>query len=273
MSKKFYVYELRDPNGKPFYIGKASGRRNSQHRCAARAGLDFRVYRKIRKLWGQGLDFTEKRVFETDNEAEAFAEEKRLIAFYGRDSLTNTTDGGEGISNPPIEVRKKISESKRNLSPETRKVLSLRMKGNQNAKGRHNHWTDAQRAAQSIRLKGNRNGANRWTEERRKALIERNKGNQYGKGVKHIHPPEQDRAQSERMKGNKYGTGVNHKTEATRRAGERRKGKWFGTEEQREATRKRMMGNQYGRKVKQCDITDTAQLSLGLNDSLPANSA
>lgn len=121
----FYVYELRDHEGKPFYIGKGSGKRHLQHRHRARRGVKTYTCAKIRKLWSAGCDFTSHIVFHTETEEEAFSEERRLIALYGRENLTNLTDGGDGPSNPTQETREKMAAAHRGrkASEETRQRL------------------------------------------------------------------------------------------------------------------------------------------------------
>jgi hypothetical protein len=109
----FYVYELRDATGVPFYVGKGSGRRIFQHEINARAGKVSHVCCKIRHLWSLNQKVGRVKVFETDSEEAAFQEERRLIAYYGREKLTNETDGGDGTSNPSKEVREKIASSRR----------------------------------------------------------------------------------------------------------------------------------------------------------------
>jgi len=93
---EFYVYVDRKPpsdecpDGEPFYVGK---------------GNESRVTKKKRNKWHAAIcakhpDWFRERVLE-GTEAECFAEERRLIALYGRrdlglGSLVNLTDGGEG---------------------------------------------------------------------------------------------------------------------------------------------------------------------------------
>lgn len=109
---RFYVYELRDDNGVVFYVGKGSGRRYKQHEERARRGDKTHRAHKIRQIWTRGGHVVAAIVFRTDNEAAAFAEEMRLIAHYGRQNLTNQTDGGDGPEHPP-EVRARISAALR----------------------------------------------------------------------------------------------------------------------------------------------------------------
>jgi hypothetical protein len=118
----FYVYELRDPNGKCFYVGKGKGRRMYEHRYRAKHGDMTHRACKIRKIWKAGLDFSAIKVFYSKIEEEVFIEERRLILLYGRENLTNKTDGGDGASNPTKEVREKIATMRRGrvASVETR---------------------------------------------------------------------------------------------------------------------------------------------------------
>lgn len=121
---RFYVYELRDENGDVFYVGKGSGSRIDQHEQRARRGVNDHKCAKIRAIWSRGGEVQKVVVFETEDEGAAFDEEIRLIAFYGRDKLTNKTDGGDGPSNPTPEVREKIARARRGrvASEETREL-------------------------------------------------------------------------------------------------------------------------------------------------------
>lgn len=112
---RFYVYELRDECGVPFYVGKGSGRRLHIHERRARAGYNSHCANKIRLILRRGGKVSTAVVFETDDEHAAFAEERRLIALYGRATLTNKTDGGDGVSNPPAEARAKIAAARRGV--------------------------------------------------------------------------------------------------------------------------------------------------------------
>lgn len=93
---RFYVYVLCRPNGKPFYIGKGSGRRAFDHDAEARKGCECHKCRVIRKIWRNGGEVQRYTVFTTDNEQAAFDYERELIALHGRKNLTNATDGGVG---------------------------------------------------------------------------------------------------------------------------------------------------------------------------------
>jgi hypothetical protein len=87
----FYVYlHVRNDTGNVFYVGKGKGRRawiaskrNRYHQAMMQkldaAGSGWRV-----EIFEDGLS----------NE-EAFTKEKEIISAYGRESLTNLSDGGE----------------------------------------------------------------------------------------------------------------------------------------------------------------------------------
>ena len=109
----FYVYELRDQAGVPFYVGKGSKRRVHEHERRAKAGIKSHLCHKIRKLWRLGFTVQKTIVFRARDEQAAFAEEKRLIAYYGRANLTNQTDGGDGPCGMSAEARARIAASRR----------------------------------------------------------------------------------------------------------------------------------------------------------------
>lgn len=98
ITKTFYVYILARPDGRPFYIGKGAGQRIFVHAQEARRGHVCHKCNTIRKIWKQGGVIQQYIVLETDDEQEAFAYERDLIALHGRDMLCNLTDGGEGSS-------------------------------------------------------------------------------------------------------------------------------------------------------------------------------
>jgi len=120
MSNNFYVYAyLRNKDsvtakaGTPYYIGK---------------GIDNRAY--VKHVTPVPKD-KNNIIFLKENltEQEAHNLEIELIAKFGRKDLgtgilNNKTNGGEGLSNPSAETRKKLSEAKRNESDETRQKRS-----------------------------------------------------------------------------------------------------------------------------------------------------
>lgn len=101
----FYVYVYRDPRptkgNQPVYVGKGTGDRDISHWSRGSHNKPFQDF--ISHLKQRGLIAICQRVFETENEEEAFAKEKELISLYGRrdlktGTLFNRTDGGEGAS-------------------------------------------------------------------------------------------------------------------------------------------------------------------------------
>lgn len=149
---RFYVYEhVRLDTGQVFYVGKGSGNRYRTARGGGRRSAHWwRVARKA--------GWEPRIVFRCNEEELAFLAEVELIAKHRRigSPLTNTTDGGEGVSghrhsdetrrilrekayvtrgddNPSRrpEVRKLISERQREMGdrhptkrPETRRRMS-----------------------------------------------------------------------------------------------------------------------------------------------------
>jgi hypothetical protein len=174
----FYVYEFRDNTGKPFYVGKGSKQRMQSHVARAKSGIQSHFYKKLRKLWRDGHIHTAVIVFETLFEEMAYAEEVRLIAYYGRSTLTNGTDGGDGVRNPSEEAKKRmiaprlgkvVSEATRNrqrlaalkkppMTAETKAKISAK------AKGRKQPWA----RELALRNLSKMSGKGRpWTEQQR----------------------------------------------------------------------------------------------------------
>jgi hypothetical protein len=95
--RQFFVYLLRNAlDGVVFYVGKGSCNRLCHHLGRANSGSHLPVHQKIREVLGLGGQVLYEKVFVTDEEFLAFDEERMLIAAFGRDNLTNLTDGGEG---------------------------------------------------------------------------------------------------------------------------------------------------------------------------------
>ena len=91
----YYVYELIViPDGNVCYVGKGSGKRMFVHRRVLNSHRysSLGLYRRLRELITSNKDFKPRKVFETDNEAEALAEETRRINLYGLDNLFNSTN-------------------------------------------------------------------------------------------------------------------------------------------------------------------------------------
>jgi hypothetical protein len=121
----FIVYELRHPDGRPFYVGKGLRRRPKAHLTGRTNPHCARTIAAIRR---DGSEPMVVIVFETDDEQAAFAEEVRLIAHYGREHLTNLTDGGEGFRGgrhtPESRAKFAASLTGRTLREETRARIS-----------------------------------------------------------------------------------------------------------------------------------------------------
>lgn len=110
---KWYVYIYFNPlkadncyGFEPFYVGKGKNNRAESHlhECNLKAERNRHKSNTIRKILKQKLTPIIIKAFETDVEEDAFNEEIRLIALFGRADLkkgplTNLTDGGEGKSN------------------------------------------------------------------------------------------------------------------------------------------------------------------------------
>ena len=133
----YYTYAYLREDRTPYYIGKGKGNR---------------IYKRGSRVFAPPKDKS-RIIYLKQNltEEEAFRHEIYMIAVLGRIDLGtgilhNMTDGGEGISNPSEETRKKISdaqkgkthteesrkkmsESKKNISEETRRKMSQSSKG------------------------------------------------------------------------------------------------------------------------------------------------
>ena len=121
---EFYVYaylrnndSITGKTGTPYYIGKGTGNR-----------AYVKHFAPVPKNQSN-IIFIEQNL----TEQQAHDLEKKLIAEYGRKDLVtgilhNRTDGGEGISNPSVDTRKKLAYAKRNESAETRLKRSIAAK-------------------------------------------------------------------------------------------------------------------------------------------------
>src|SRR3990167_11305612 len=98
---KFYIYKLIDPrDNSVFYVGKGSGIRMYKHAKAAKRDKLDRVnpyvYWRIREIWAAGLDVIYEQIYFTNDEADAYKHEDKLVEQIGLDNLLNIVPGGRG---------------------------------------------------------------------------------------------------------------------------------------------------------------------------------
>lgn len=139
----FYVYAWQHPCGTPFYIGKGKGKRS--HSMAGRNVIFKGIVSRMLCAGGEPVIVL---AHEGLTEEQAFYLERSEINKYGRiidgtGSLSNMTDGGEGISGHSHsedtkekmrvssrgkkhseETRAKLAHIARNISEETRAKLA-----------------------------------------------------------------------------------------------------------------------------------------------------
>lgn len=94
MKADYYVYLLIDPrNQKPFYVGKGTGKRETEHLMEAKRPEDKWTNplkcRRINSILSQGYGVIHRRIYEQLTEGQAFSLESELIKLYGR--LINNT--------------------------------------------------------------------------------------------------------------------------------------------------------------------------------------
>jgi len=132
MEKKFYVYtHHRATDGSVFYVGKGHGKR------AWSKSRSNPHWQNIVKKNGYYV----KIVARFHNEQCAFSFERAMISFYGRESLCNLTDGGEGVCGYvfPDDVIDRLRPFRKmnKMSDENKEILRDRWRGagNPNANG------------------------------------------------------------------------------------------------------------------------------------------
>jgi hypothetical protein len=120
----YYTYAYLREDRTPYYIGKGKGKR---------------IYYKFKRV--KPPQDRSRIIFLKKNltEEEAFKHEQYMIAILGRKDLgtgilRNVTDGGEGISNPSEETRKKMSEMAKKVqlsrTPEQRSQIARKREAN-----------------------------------------------------------------------------------------------------------------------------------------------
>lgn len=137
-SSEFYTYAYLREDGTPYYIGKGKGKRAVSRR---KGGIN------------PPKDPTRILFLKTNlSEAEAFRHEVYMIAVFGRKDLgtgilRNRSDGGEGLSNPSPETRRKKSEiaRKRVQSQETREKVSRAHTGRVHTEESRQNMSNAQK--------------------------------------------------------------------------------------------------------------------------------
>ena len=98
-----YVYLHKKDNGEIFYVGKGVG-----YRAWAKSNRN-RYWKNVSKKYGLNVVIFKDGL----SHEEALELESELISAIGRDSLTNLTDGGDGISGftHSEETKRKIGEA------------------------------------------------------------------------------------------------------------------------------------------------------------------
>lgn len=137
----YYVYLLARPSGQPFYVGCGRIRRESRERIQghdwlARTRDNSWKSKVILWIWKSGGEVQYRVVGWFNTEASMFACEKSEIRRLGRRDLglgplVNGNDGGTGQLNPSVEIREKISQTKRrqfSADPQAALRASLRSK-------------------------------------------------------------------------------------------------------------------------------------------------
>lgn len=204
LQKQFYIYvhcrpaTIQHPHGEPFYVGKSYS---------------------TKKLYGRGYDLApshrrnphhknvvskhgkENIIIHTHNcksESHSHANERWMIAYFGRENLVNLTDGGEGVSGLKHTPH----------TPEFRRALAERNRGNKyaignkNALGNKRTYSSKERAGRSVRMLGNQHNLNRKHTPKELTAM--------SKGIRKAWTPERRAAQAKIMQDNKYALGYKH---------------------------------------------------------------
>lgn len=191
-AKKFYTYIFLDPRKhghyeymiedkkflfsfEPFYVGKGTARRITQHETAAKRGANTYMSKKLRSIASEGVDAIKMKLFENDTDAVALAKEMLLIKAIGRSDLdagplVNLTNGGEGCSGYVLSEERKQVHRRFRHTQETIDRISAAHKGKK--------LTDAHRAKLSAAKIGktSHNKGKKLTPEQRQKLSESLRG-------------------------------------------------------------------------------------------------
>jgi hypothetical protein len=176
----YYTYAYLREDKTPYYIGKGTGNR---------------LYKKGSRVFAPPKNKS-RIIFLKQNltEAEAFKHEIYMIDVFGRIDLGtgilhNRTDGGDGVSNPSDETRRKISEAKKGntnmlgkiLSEETKRKLSEAQKGKIRSEEHKRNISEAKKGktlSEETRKRMSEAKKN-MSEETRKKLSDASKGKKW----------------------------------------------------------------------------------------------
>ena len=149
----FYVYVYFHPVTKvPFYVGKGTGTRYKKHLSETKENTEnYKKWAVIQGLRNRGLEPLIKKVFETENEVDAYNEETRLIMLYGRRDID--------INGILTNICNDIKPPKRSkpLTEEHKKKISDAHKGHTAYKPDYKHSEETKKKiglANSIALNG-----------------------------------------------------------------------------------------------------------------------
>ena len=135
---QFYTYLWLRDDGTPYYVGKGSGKR---------------AYQSQGHLTRRPKDRRNIQIFSHETEDAAFADEKRLIKWFGRKDLGlgclhNFTDGGDdGYRRGPWSNERRLAQAARTRHQGLggwNKGMQMpttaeKLKGNTHTKGKHTH--------------------------------------------------------------------------------------------------------------------------------------
>lgn len=140
MSETVYIYGLVDPRDNHIrYVGKTKHKLEKRLReHLFKNNLETNNYKNfwIKEILKNNLS-PDIILIEECNEDDWQEREIYWISYYREllgNKLTNSTDGGEGLNNPSIEIRKKMGDTHRGhkTSDETKQKLSLKFSGKNN---------------------------------------------------------------------------------------------------------------------------------------------
>ena len=218
---RFYTYAYLRVDKTPYYVGKGGG-----NRAYYKNKSEIRPPKNKSRILILKQNLTEE---------EAFRHEVYMIAVFGRKDLGtgilhNKTNGGEGSSGVvrSEETRRKMSETKKNPSEETRKKIGKASKGRTHS------------------------------QETKKKLSEANKGKTLSEETKRkISETKKNPSEETRKKIGKASKGRTHSQETKKKMSEAHKGKTLSEETKRkmsEAQKGKCAGKnhpQYGKRGKE----------------------